>query len=92
MAKEVFKISNRVYDIGKWAVQVGFPAVIALYATMSSLWGWSMTEQIVGTAAAVATFVGVVLGVSSIKYVNEHAPYLKEEKLSEPYGVDSDFD
>ena len=62
------KLSNKVYDILKWIALIAFPAVIALYTTLSSVWGWPYGEQIVGTLAALEVFLGAILQVSSNTY------------------------
>lgn len=71
--KEVSQISNRTYDVAKWIVTVVSPAFITLYMTLSVLWGWALTDQIVGTIAGVTTFAGVFLGISSIRYNEQDA-------------------
>lgn len=62
------KMSNKVYDILKWIALIAFPAVIALYTTLSSVWGWPYGEQVTGTLAALEVFLGAILQVSSNTY------------------------
>lgn len=62
------KMSNKVYDILKWVALIAFPAVIALYTTLSSVWGWPYGEQVTGTLAALEVFLGAILQVSSNTY------------------------
>lgn len=61
-------MSNKTYDVLKWVALVVLPAVATLYATLSIVWGWSYSEEIVATITAIDTFIGAVLGVSSEKY------------------------
>lgn len=61
-------MSNKVYDKLKWVAQILLPALATLYFTISNIWGLPYAEQIVGTIAAVDTFLGVILGISTIKY------------------------
>lgn len=61
-------MSNKVYDILKWIVQIGLPAASTLYFTLASIWGFPNTEYVVGSIAAVETFLGVVLGISTVQY------------------------
>lgn len=61
-------ISNKTYDILKWIAQYLLPALGALYAALSGIWGLPYGEQVVGTVAAIDTFLGVVLGISSAQY------------------------
>lgn len=62
------KMSNKVYDVLKWIAMVVIPAVGTLYFALAGIWGWPYGEQVVGTLTAVDTFLGVVLGISSVQY------------------------
>lgn len=61
-------MSNKTFDILKWVCMIVMPAVITLYTTLSTLWGWPYADLVVGSMAAVNTFVGAVLGISAINY------------------------
>lgn len=61
-------MSNKVYDILKYIAQIVLPAVGTLYFALAGIWGFPYGEQIVGTITAVDTFLGVVLGISSMNY------------------------
>ena len=60
--------SNKTYDIMKWIAQYLLPASGTLYFALASIWGLPYGEQIVGTITAVDTFLGVLLGISTINY------------------------
>lgn len=62
------KLSNKTYDILKWIAQYLLPAAGTLYFALSGIWGLPYGEQIVGTVTAVDTFLGVILGLSSVQY------------------------
>jgi len=62
------KMSNKCYDALKWVAQYLLPAVGTLYFTLSTIWGLPYGEQVVGTVAAVDTFLGVILGLSTAQY------------------------
>lgn len=62
------KFSNKVYDALKWIAQYFLPAAGALYFALAGIWGLPYGEQIIGTLAAVDTFLGVLLGLSSSSY------------------------
>lgn len=62
------KLNNKVYDILKWIALIGLPALGTLYFALSSVWGLPYAEQIIGTVAAVDTFLGAVLGISTMNY------------------------
>lgn len=61
-------LSNRTYETGKKLVQVILPACGALYFGLGKVWGLPAAEEVVGTLALLATFLGVVLGISSSQY------------------------
>ena len=62
------KLSNKAYDILKWIAMVGVPAVGTLYFALAGIWGLPYAEEIVGTLTAVDTFIGVILGTSTMQY------------------------
>ena len=64
-------LSNRTYDILKWVALVLLPALGTLYFALAGSWNFPYGEQIVGTITAIDTFLGVLLGVSSMKYDSE---------------------
>lgn len=61
-------LSNKVYDALKWIAQYFLPAVGTLYFALAGIWGLPFGEEIVGTITAVDTFLGVLLGISSMQY------------------------
>lgn len=61
-------MNNKVYDILKFIAQVILPAIGTLYFALAGIWGFPYAEQVVGTIAAVDTFLGVCLGISTSKY------------------------
>lgn len=69
------KLPDNVYNILKWVTLILLPALATLYFALSGIWGFPYGEQIVGTLAAVETFLGTLLGISTIQYNK-----LKEDK------------
>ena len=61
-------LSDKAYDVLKWIASTVFPAFIAMYSAIAIAWGWSYTEQVVATLAAINAFMGVILGVSTAQY------------------------
>lgn len=61
-------MSNKVYDVLKWIAMYLLPALGTLYFALSEIWGFPYGEQIVGTITAVDTFLGVILGISTVQY------------------------
>ena len=64
-------LNNKVYDVLKWVCLIALPACGVLYAALAVLWGWAYTKEVVGTIAAVETFLGALLGVSTAQYNKE---------------------
>lgn len=62
------KISNKLYDILKWVAMYLLPALGTLYFALAGIWGFPFGEEIVGTLTAIDTFLGVILGISSVQY------------------------
>lgn len=62
------KMSNKVYDVLKWIAMIVIPAIITLYSTLSSVWGWPYGDQIVATMGGIEIFLGTVLQISNVKY------------------------
>lgn len=61
-------LPDKIYRILKWLCLIGLPALGTLWFTLSSIWGWPYGEAVLGTISAVATFIGVCIGVSTIQY------------------------
>ena len=62
--------SNKTYDVLKWLAQIFLPAAGTLYFALAQIWGWPYGNEVVGTFAAIDTFLGVVLGISKKAYDN----------------------
>lgn len=60
--------SSKTYDTLKWIAQYLLPAAGTLYFALAGIWGLPYGEQVVGTITAVDTFLGVLLGISSVNY------------------------
>ena len=61
-------MSNKVYDALKWIAQILLPALGTLYFALAGIWNFPYAKAVVGTITAVDTFLGVILGISSINY------------------------
>lgn len=62
-------MSNKTYDVLKWVATVVLPALATLTLTIGQIWNLSTWMVPIGaTIAAVATFLGAILGISSIAY------------------------
>lgn len=74
------KMSNKVYDVLKYVAQIVLPAAATLYFALAGIWGFPYGEEIVGTIAAIDTFLGVLLGISNTVYVKEQASFAEEKE------------
>ena len=70
-----FILSGSLYSKAKWAVAIVLPAISTLYFTLGSVWEWPNVEKVIGSIAAVTTFLGVVLGISTKSYNGSDAKY-----------------
>ena len=61
-------LSNKTYDLLKWVAQILLPALGTLYFALAGIWGFPYGEEILGTIAAIDTFLGVILGIASAEY------------------------
>lgn len=61
-------MNNKTYDVLKWIAQYLLPALATLYFAIAQVWGLPYGEQIVGTITAIDTFLGVILGISTMQY------------------------
>ena len=61
-------LNDKVYDVCKFIAQILLPALGTLYFALAGIWGFPYGEQIVGTIMAIDTFLGAILGISSIQY------------------------
>ena len=66
-------MSNKVYDVLKWIAMVVLPAIATLYFALAGIWGFPYGEASVGTITAVDTFLGALLGISSVQYNKKKA-------------------
>ena len=69
----IFK-NNKTYDYLRYIVQTLLPAIGVLYAALSGIYGWPYAEAVLGTIAAIETFIGTLIGVSRKKYDTLNPP------------------
>ena len=63
------KLPDKIYNIFKWALMIVVPAFITLLTALQQAWGWDIPiEAIVCTISAMATFIGVCVGISTVQY------------------------
>lgn len=66
------KIPDKIYNVIKWILIIIVPAFITLFSFLAQAWSWNIpVEAIVGTISAVATFIGVCVGISNHNYYKD---------------------
>ena len=61
-------LNDRVYSILKWICLVVLPALATLWFTLGKIWGFPYLAEVEGTIVAIDTFLGCLIGVSTISY------------------------
>lgn len=62
--------SDKVYSVLKWICIIAVPALITLISSLGTIYGWD-TNTITLTIAAIATFLGVITGISNSNYYKD---------------------
>ena len=62
------KLSNSVYDKLKWVAILLLPSLATLVAVIFKIWNLPYGNEIAQTITALATFLGAILGISSVQY------------------------
>lgn len=71
-------MNNKLYDILKWIVLIALPALSTFVFALSSLWGFD-AAVVIGSIAALETFLGSLIGVSTYQYNKNQNEKSKEE-------------
>ncbi len=65
----VLKLNNKVFDYLKWITIILIPAATTLYVTLAPVWNLPCAEEVSKTSMAIVTFLGAILGISTISYI-----------------------
>lgn len=66
------KIPNAIYDVLKWILLIVVPAFEVCLNAMAAAWGWDIPLEAINISiSAIATFIGVCLGISTTAYNQE---------------------
>jgi len=68
-------IPSKMYDLLKFLVQLLIPGLATLYFALANLWNLPAAEEVVGTSAAVAAFLGLFIRASARSYEKSGAAY-----------------
>ena len=61
-------LPSKIYDVLKWTCIIALPAVSTLYAGLCAVWKLPYANEIPQSITLIATFLGVLLGVSKASY------------------------
>lgn len=61
------KMNDKLYDFLKWFLIIFSPALITLIETLGIIYKFD-TNLIIGTYSAFATFLGTIVGISTMNY------------------------
>lgn len=64
----MFPFSDKVYQYLKWIAMVLGPALTALVGVIGTAIGWADVGVCVTILAGVVTFIGALVGVSTVSY------------------------
>ena len=65
-------LKNSVYDKLKWVAILLLPSLATLVAVIFKIWNLPYGNEIAQTITALATFLGAILGISSVQYKREN--------------------
>lgn len=71
-------MSNKIYNVLKWLALIALPALSTLVFALSNIWNFDATP-VIGSIAAVETFIGSLIGVSTYQY-NKSKDKLEPDK------------
>ena len=60
-------MSDKIYNILKWVVLIALPALSTFIFGLSNLWGFD-SAVVIASIAALETFLGSLIGVSTYQY------------------------
>ena len=61
-------LSDNVYLILKWVCIIFLPALATLWFALGKIWGFPYLAEVEGTIIAIDTFIGALIGISTIQY------------------------
>lgn len=68
-------IKGKLYDYLKWIAQILLPAAGALYFGLAGQLGLPNADTVVGSLAVIGTFLGAILGFSTVQYNKSDEKY-----------------
>lgn len=62
------RLNDKLYDVLKWIAILLLPSLATLVAVIFKIWNLPYGNEIAQTITALATFLGAILGISSVQY------------------------
>lgn len=85
-------LKNQTYDVLNSTVRHILPALGTLYFALASIWDLPYAEEVVGTIAALATFLGIVIALARNDWVAEGTILVNEADPSQnSFGFEKDI-
>lgn len=60
-------LNDKIYNVLKWGIITFIPAMILLISTLGTIYNFD-TEKVILTISAITTFLGTLLGISTVNY------------------------
>lgn len=61
-------LPDKVYNVLKWVCMILLPAIATLWFALGKIWGFPYLAEIEATIIAVDTFLGALIGISTLQY------------------------
>lgn len=61
-------MSNKLYDVLKWASLVALDAVGLFYQTIADIWSLPFGDEVLKTCVAMSVLIGTLIGVKGMNY------------------------
>lgn len=66
------RLNDKLYDCLKWIAILLLPSLATLVAVIFKIWNLPYGNEIAQTITALATFLGAILGISSVQHKREN--------------------
>lgn len=74
------RLNDKTYTYLKWITMVLIPAATTLYVALAAIWGFPYAAEVAKTSAAVCTFFGAILGISTASYYKDANTEIDDSK------------
>lgn len=75
-------MSNKLFDVLKWCSILFIPALASLYKGLAVIWQLPFADEIPQTLIVLDTFLGAILGISTIDYNKKHETLEEAKRLN----------